>query len=135
MRPASPCYRIREGSASGGFIRKEPQGKGKTSVLPRVEPRAIVGPRSAWLSRIYRGGWRGGGDGPRHHHYGYSNPWPSYPGARHSPSCSALREVCVLKPSLIYHKCVVGQVVCGPLMRHSPSVGHECYVARGALMS
>jgi hypothetical protein len=32
LRLASPFYRLRERSASGGFPCKEPQGKGKTNV-------------------------------------------------------------------------------------------------------
>jgi hypothetical protein len=40
--------------------------------------------------------------------------------ARCSPSCSALQEVYALRPSPIGHKCVTGQGVHGPLLRHSP---------------
>jgi hypothetical protein len=36
--------------------RKEPQGKDKTSVLPRVEPCVLIGSGSAWLSCIYHCG-------------------------------------------------------------------------------
>jgi hypothetical protein len=38
-----------------------------------------------------------------------------------------LQEVCVFRPSPIWHKCSTGQGARGPLMRRSLGlVGHEC---------
>jgi hypothetical protein len=48
----------------------------KRVVLPRVESRVLVELGVAWLCRIYRGEC-GGDDGPRRHHLGYTDPWPS----------------------------------------------------------
>jgi hypothetical protein len=48
----------------------------KPNVLPRLKPHLLVGPGAAWLSRIYYEGQRGL-HGPRCHHVGYADPWPS----------------------------------------------------------
>jgi hypothetical protein len=57
-------------------------------------------------------------------------------GLLHDPSCSALRKVCAMRPSLIGHKCVAGQGARMPLMCRSPElVGHQRYATRGVRRS
>jgi hypothetical protein len=76
----------------------------------------------------------GGGDGPRCHLSGYTDHWLPLPGARHSPSCSAPREVCALMPNLIGHKCIACRGVNMQLMCTVWGlVGHERYASRGAV--